>query len=1008
MRCCKAMLLLLCLWPFASQAGLPGPLALQYRYLAWSVAEGLPQSVALSVVQDSHGFIWVGTQDGLARFDGASFEIFTAHGAPGLVDNYISALLATPDGRLWVGTAKGISVYEHGRMRAVTHDAALTGSVNGLASQGDTIWAATGHGLFRVTADSQISKVAGLPNMAITGITVTPDGTLWVGGKGGAWSHPAGASRFYFHTLPDVSLTVQALAVWHDHVWAATQAGLYRFDGGKTTLFPAAPIKREFVRTLLPGPHGGLWVGTDHGLFRIDPHERLQDFRLVPQLGPAWIRALAFDREGNLWVGTSDNGLVRLRNNGVASFGSNVGLKDELTTWAVYREPKGRVWIGTAAGVYELQDGYLRPRFDTAALPAPLVSSFLRVGPNLLIGTLKGLTMARDGRLVPLPAALAKVPHSLIYNLSPARGGGIWIGTSVGLYRWRNGQVQHFGPADGLPESRTRVVSEIKDGSVWIGTEHGLFIGRNGRFHAAGHTAGLNNESVQYIFQTIDGSVWIALRGSAIIRYKNGRFTRYDESAGLAHGMFFGIAADGAGRLWITGKAIYSVRIADFDRYDAGRIARIPEHVYNVPDDRHTIGCNGGGRDSIAMDSAGNLWCPATGSVIAFNTRQPPYNAAPPPAAIEQVKAGQAHPAGRLDGALIVPPGQTDVQFSYTGLSFQNVKQVLFKYMLAGYDTDWINAGDRREAFYTNLPPGRYVFKVKARNNDGVWSAAPAELTVVLQPFFYQTMWFRLLAALLVVLALWGLYYWRMRQVRAKRLALEAMVAQRTAELTEANERLAAASVTDALTGLKNRRHLREQICADLAHVRRAHTAPDVFPNKDIAFLMIDVDDFKAVNDSYGHRAGDRLLIEIGNILMREMRESDYVIRWGGEEFLVVARNTENAQTPSLAERLRRALDRQFDMGGGVEIRCTCSIGYCGYPLTPRNLEHPDWEGVVALADIALYKAKAAGKNAWAGVCGTAITGVAWNSIDARRDFDRLVADGELELVMSETAEAEA
>jgi diguanylate cyclase (GGDEF)-like protein len=992
-------ILALCCCAFAADAGLPGSPAFQYRALAWKAPQGLPPTVVTSVVQAPAGYIWAGTQDGLVRFDGVHFKIFSTRSNPRLKDNYINSLLFH-DGRLWIGTRGGINIYEKGRLRALPVASGAQLAVNALGALDGVVLAASDQGLYRLSPDAAPEKVEGLPETSVTSIAVDADDTLWVGVKGGVWSRRRGATKFEFHPLARDDLAVIALAAWHGDVWVGTSTGLYRVHDGQFSRFGKGPIAEEYVDVLKAGPRGGLWIGTVHGLFRIGAHNRLQDFRVVAGVGAAWVQGLGFDREGDVWLGTSNDGLIRLANVGVARFGKNAGL-EASTVWSVYRGPQGRFWAGTEAGVYEFEHSRLEPRFDAKKLPSSLVLSFLRVGKTLWIGTLKGLAMARDGRLVDPPPGLAELPNSLIYSLSPARGGGVWIGTSVGLYRFKAGHLRHFGSAAGLPQTRARVVRDLGDRGVWVGTEHGLYIGRDGHFHQAGKAAGIgDNVAVQGLYAAPNGVVWLTTRGGMIARYKNKQFTVYDKSDGIDDGMLFGLATDGQGGLWIAGRAIYKISVADFDRLDAGQLERIPMRAYNVPDARHPKGCNGGGLNSEVLDADGVFWCPVTGALVAVDTRRAPARSRAPRVAIEQVGIGkQFHVGARLAEGLIVPPGHANWAFKYAGFNFRHPRKLTFQYKLVGYDKHWIDAGARRDAFYTNLPPGHYVFKVKAMNGAGAASVTPAAVAVTLKPYYWQTNWFRALCALAVALLLYLFYRWRMRHARAQQQALEATVTERTAELRHVNEKLKAASMTDALTGLNNRRHLADQIGADIAQARRAYTAPDIFPNNDIVFFMVDVDDFKSVNDHYGHQAGDRLLVQLSQALKAQIRESDYAVRWGGEEFLIVARQTENAEAPVLADRLRRAAARDFEFGEATRIHRTCSIGWCGFPLTPKNLEHPDWEGVITLADMAMYKAKKSGKNTWAGIRAT--DGINAENILARirEDFDAMVEGGELTLV---------
>ncbi|HET7370814.1 MAG TPA: diguanylate cyclase, partial [Gammaproteobacteria bacterium] len=998
------LVLILCGYAFPSQAHLPGSPAWHYHAQSWAAEEGLQQTSVLAIAQGPDGFIWVGTQNGLARFDGIEFKTFFAEDHPGLASNYITQLLV--DGpRMWVGTSNGVSVLQGGELHVVASASKPLGTVRGLAvAAAGGVWVAADHGLF-LLQDGKATAVAALADTPAFAVAVDSETGLWVAVRGGVWHRAPGANKFVFVSLPASGATVYAIARWRGGLWLGTSNGLYVLANGELSR-GEDELGDMLIQSLLAGPRGNLWVGTQKGLFRVGARQRVVSFTGLGGAGATWVRSLAADREGNVWVGAQSDGISRLWNNGIAVLDESAGLKVD-DAWSVAREPSGRLWVGTSNGVYEFVDGRFVPRFDTGALPSPMVRAYLRYGGQLWIGTSKGLAIADEGRLLPLPAALKPLQGSSINAFEKVEGGGVWIGTNRGLYSYANGQLRLYGADSGLTATMITAVHAFAD-TLWVGTFDGIFAGHDGRFARVGRLSDGKTDAVVGIHRSRDGSIWFTLLNSGLARYREGALTRYGIGDGLPRGLFFGVMGNGRGTLWITmHNNVFSLDIAAVDRFDADELKTLPVRIYDTVDGDTEFGCNATGQFSAALDRSGTLWCPAPGAVFVLDTKRPPTNAVAPLAAITRTQSGNSDLAKPLNTRTFhLPPGSSDLQFTYTGLTFQLPEKVTFKYRLVGYESNWTDAGTRRNAFFTNLPPGDYEFQVKAHNYDGVWSETAATVSLIIEPFFYQTSWFRAVCLVAAAFALYGFYYWRMRHARAKQAALEAVVARRTAELREANERLAAASVTDDLTGLKNRRHLVEQIGSDIAQARRAYreNSTGTGANNDIVFLMIDVDDFKAVNDTYGHEAGDRLLVQISGVLTGQMRDSDYVIRWGGEEFLIVARQTERTESSGLAERLRRSLARRYELTDGMTVKGSCSIGYCAYPLTSQSLEQPGWQGIVALADIAMYRAKAAGKNAWVGLQGTGKTDLERVLAEARRDLDALVKKGELEMTTSEDA----
>ncbi|KAJ0339895.1 hypothetical protein COL154_014196, partial [Colletotrichum chrysophilum] len=297
----------------------------------------------------------------------------------------------------------------------------------------------------------------------------------------------------------------------------------------------------------------------------------------------------------------------------------------------------------------------------------------------------------------------------------------------------------------------------------------------------------------------------------------------------------------------------------------------------------------GGTPQAVALDDNGNLWVPTATGTVVVGVDKPPGEPQPAPVVIESNSRGSlTTPVGPFPRPITYTPGKTHLHISYTALDYREPESSRFQYRLSGYDSEWVNAGTRREASYTHLPPGQYLFEVRSEPNAGNRHPATAALSIVLQPFSYQTTWFKLLMAAVAV-GLIGMLYWlRVRQIHARQEHLEALVAHRTDELKQANDKLQQASVTDPLTGLKNRRYFMEMVEDDVAGMRRG--VQDDLHGKDMLFLMLDLDNFKHVNDTHGHHAGDAVLSQLSALLTRTLRADDNVIRWGGEEFIVVAR----------------------------------------------------------------------------------------------------------------------
>jgi diguanylate cyclase (GGDEF)-like protein len=328
----------------------------------------------------------------------------------------------------------------------------------------------------------------------------------------------------------------------------------------------------------------------------------------------------------------------------------------------------------------------------------------------------------------------------------------------------------------------------------------------------------------------------------------------------------------------------------------------------------------------------------------------------------------------RVDGAerpfapassLTLQPGNRGFDVEFASLDLSAPDQVRYRYRLDGFDREWLPvASGRRSIAFTNLSPGAYTLRVEGSNRAGTWSGHEARLSVVVLPAFYQTRWFAGLIVTIVCAMAYGAYRARVAHLQRRGRELEQIVAERTADLQRAYARIEEASLTDPVTGIRNRRFLEQAIPSDLELARRRARRGE--PGAEHICLLLDLDHFKRVNDRFGHAAGDAVLAQTARILTASVRASDYVVRWGGEEFLVVARFNDRADGGAIAEKIRAAIAAHvFSADGSGPEHVTCSIGIAVYPASRSEPEAMSWEAVIAAADEALYDAKRAGRNRW-------------------------------------------
>jgi diguanylate cyclase (GGDEF)-like protein len=343
-----------------------------------------------------------------------------------------------------------------------------------------------------------------------------------------------------------------------------------------------------------------------------------------------------------------------------------------------------------------------------------------------------------------------------------------------------------------------------------------------------------------------------------------------------------------------------------------------------------------------------------------------PWTYAPPVVVTALRIDGVEHPGAARLTRLDLAPGDRGFRLDFAALDFTAPEKIAYRYRLDGFDARWLAARPAQGSLtYTNLAPGSYTLRVQGTNRAGRWSEHELVLPVTVEPALYQTRWFRAALAALVLALAYGAYRWRVRRLEARGRELERVVQERTRELADAYVRIEEASLTDPLTGLRNRRFLEQSIrgVAELA-VRRhedGHGEGEV-----LVFLLLDLDHFKSVNDTHGHAAGDAVLVQTAAVLRRVLRASDHAVRWGGEEFLAVARFIDRRRAPELAEKIRAAIAAcPFSLPDGTVLHLTCSLGFAPFPFSGEHPRAIGWEEAVDRADDALYTAKRNGRDRW-------------------------------------------
>ena len=760
--------------------GLPGhalepttPLA-NYSRQAWGMENGLPQNTVQALAQTKNGFIWLGTEAGLVRFDGNSFAVFDKNSSPALPGNDVRCLLETKDGALWIGTSEGLARWKDGVVTAFTAKEGLPGNgIRGLTEGSDgAVWAYTEGGLARQTQDHFQVKSFWRPGAPVTAISKDGHNRSWLDqglNAGNDWKQPSPVAGLpidafeFFADLPGGDIAYGG----RSSLWITTQA-----TRTNTKLNVGKELPGSRIQVVLADREGSLWIGTNGGLARWD-EGKLQRLPVTDPLASASILALMEDHEGNLWVGTETGGLHILRDQRFRTIGAREGLSSDATT-TVVEDNAGTLWVGTSGGglnaLRRSGDGSSTVRSYTVrdGLLSDVILS-LAAAPNgdLWVGTPDGLNRIRGGKIDAFTSADG-LPDDFIRSLLADADGALWIGTRRGLTHWMglkaatpsSAQMETFTQANGLGSDLVGTMARDSNGDLWVATLAGLSRLRGGKIVNYTTANGLSSNVVTALLPHGNGTLLIGTQEHGWNLWDGQHFSA-ERNDGLNQTTIHAILDDGGltdsgGHLWFaTGNGIAR---CDFAVHATGKEAGCSQWIeFGAADGLRSRETATNSHPSAWRSRDGRLWFATPKGLVEIDPAHFPVNTVPPPVELERFAVDDVpQPLHAAGSSLRVEAGHVHFQFDYAGLSFTAPQKVRYRFMLEGFDRGWTEAGTRRSAYYTNIKPGRYTFRVQAANNDGLWNTEGAALTFELRPHFYQTAWFYelLMAAVVGVVVL--------------------------------------------------------------------------------------------------------------------------------------------------------------------------------------------------------------------------------------------------------------
>ena len=771
----------------------------------WTSDDDLPDSSVTAVAQTPDGYLWVGTLNGLARFDGVRFVHFDPLNTPALKHARVFGLFVDSQGTLWINTYDGsMTAFRNGIFTHVWQGGLVSSVFSGSNQTcfalwyGDLVCATRRDNQY---ADWRTNKFAGL--IAGNSFHQDKDGTLWCLLRSGSPAQIVGTNFIIpGQYSPGIGKANYLTADDGGRIWLGTDRGIFQWNGNRfedrTPTNGMVPVNVTFLFCTVTN---GCWVFANGEvrksvgrqwvsevpswdcLTRVDPGflgvyqdrsgriwfcqlglglfyatpdgsvERISSTNGLPgDRASCWCQ----DREGNIWVGIDRGGLVRLRERQFKVIDAAQGLSPPAAS-TVCEDYRGNIWIGTfGGGLNRWHEGKLE-RFD---LPGGANrASFFSVFPDAdgrlwLSAGREDLYLFETNQICPYGESVHGIKVILL-----DRQGRVWMGRQNGLTCLENGTLKNFGTREGFPRTDVRALAEDARGVIWIGTGEGvLFKFEDGQFTSYTTNDGLEDQAIWSLCPDRDGVLWVGTFRGGLLRFKDGKFTRYTTRDGLPSNVICQILDDLAGHLWIgSHKGIFCISKDTLRNGDASATAPVRCYAYGLADGLPTMECTGNYQPSGWRSRDGRLWFATVKGVVSIDPRKISINLVPPPVAIEEVqvdgkaindKPGADSPLSPLlpDTTLQIPPGKHQLDINFTALSFAVPQKVSFRYRLHGLDNDWVNSGAKRSAHYGPLPPGDYRFTVIACNNDGLWNEQGATIGIRVLPQFWETWWFNGLA----------------------------------------------------------------------------------------------------------------------------------------------------------------------------------------------------------------------------------------------------------------------
>jgi diguanylate cyclase (GGDEF)-like protein len=917
--------------------------ARQYNFRLYSAFDGLPQAQVTSVQQDQQGYIWLGSYSGITRYNGRNFETFTDP----LPNNYVTSMTKDQSGRIILTTGGGFCFLEVGQFdcRSEKFGLPLTNLFSVYSADNSDVWFAGEGGVMRY-ANRQYRMYTtddGLPSPTVRKIIKDRHGKVWAGTRSGLARMKG--NRFV-QSFPKIfsKALVRAIIDTQQGIWVGSDKGLFLIEhnNDKVIKVGGESLDHQVILSLYKDSNGIIWIGTYDGLFRLI-EGKIE--KLSPQKGllSVGVYNIVEDRENNIWLGT-DVGLVKYVPGPFVSYTEQQGLSNNFVrTMSI--APDGKIWMGTRYGV-----SIFSPQtegFET--LTKELQSDRIRIysilnldNNSALIGTRAGLIHWKDGRVAGHYSTEDGLESSYVVSIFKDSNNRIWLGTSRGLSRWQNDRVAKVKNSP-LSRSAIYTMSEDPQGRIWLGVGNkGLikFEPESNQFSRLEDIEPANGVSVWSIDVDQQGTIWVGTNGNGLLKISSELklLEVFDTKNQLKNDFVWQVKKDSKQNVWAYTNAglkrISSSGISHFDGSDG------------LPDME-------GSATAIVEHPNGDLWFGTGFGVTRFVPSKEIDRTQAPPILLEGAWIGER----KLHDNVVLAHDTGTVVVKFSSLTYKDEDNVKYSYRLLGASEQWSEPLDIQQLQLASLSPGSYELQVKSINAASVESDQLVTFSFIIEPPYWQTWWFYTLVALGFLISLYLLIRRRINNLANEKQILETIVSERTAELSEINQELNRLVITDDLTKLYNRRHMMDCLQRELSLLSRNTTETYM------SFILLDVDFFKTINDTHGHRAGDEILKQLAKRLRHSCRKTDIAARYGGEEFAVILPFTDQNGAAICAEKIRQDIAKDAFTFDKTSLKMTVSLGLMSVSSAEVGSREFDYDGVIKKADEALYQAKEQGRN---------------------------------------------